>query len=286
MKLRLALAAAAATLVFATTAPLSADSARHQLTITNAVPDVTGSALYVSGANFGSGAPWVTLNGMPVTVLASTPNQISVELPAAVVATPGSYLLTVARSDRSRHRDDEGGRVASFVVTIGATGPQGPQGPQGDPGPQGPQGDIGPQGPQGDTGAQGPQGLKGDKGDTGAQGPQGLKGDKGDTGAQGLPGITGPQGPSGVSGYQIVTETYANPTVAAYSFSPVLGASCPAGKVVLGGGSAIYGASSQWLLTSSRPSGSSGWGVVFYNNTGSAYAASSLNVFAVCASMQ
>jgi len=77
----------------------------------------------------------------------------------------------------------------------------------------------GPAGPQGATGPQGAQGLVGAQGAVGAQGP------RGDTGP------AGPQGPQGsaLAGYQIVTATEPPPI-------NVVNATCPVGKVIIGGG--------------------------------------------------
>lgn len=73
---------------------------------------------------------------------------------------------------------------------------------------------------QGPAGAQGPSGPAGPAGATGAQGPQGPQ------------GPAGPAGADGVSGYQVVTTQAANST----ADWQVQTASCPAGKVVVGGG--------------------------------------------------
>lgn len=133
----------------------------------------------------------------------------------------------------------------------GPTGPQGPQGDKGEPGVQGPQGErgfpgpigtpgapgsVGPQGPQGDKGepgVQGPQGERGFPGPVGTPGAPGPKGDPGETGAKGDPG---PMGPPGISGYEIVHSVSPSDS----STTKVAGATCPAGKAVLGGGALIF----------------------------------------------
>ncbi len=71
---------------------------------------------------------------------------------------------------RDRDRGDHGDPLPcaiSFIVTVGAQGPEGPAGPTGPTGPQGLPGAPGLVGPQGATGPQGP---------TGAQGPSGVSG--------------------------------------------------------------------------------------------------------------
>lgn len=101
----------------------------------------------------------------------------------------------------------------------------------------------GPQGIQGIQGDQGIQGIQGDQGVQGIQGDQGMQGPKGDTGQ------------SGINGYQVVTVTNSRPMAIT-----AMTATCPAGKVVVGGvyalqeGDTILGLSpttnglSTWLL--------------------------------------
>lgn len=103
-----------------------------------------------------------------------------------------------------------------------------------------------PAGRDGAVGAKGATGAKGDRGTTGPQGLQGgrgpagtpgLKGDKGDDGAPGADGAPGSDGAPGVSGLE-----RASTTSALSSNSPkTITASCPAGKKVLGFGSAFTG---------------------------------------------
>ncbi len=98
----------------------------------------------------------------------------------------------------------------------------------------------------------------------GPQGPigaQGLKGDTGEQGPQGEPGAIGPQGPSGFSGYQVVTNTYTHTTL--YANEPLAlapHASCPDGKVVIGGG-----ASTDWCRGSLTSNGPRVWKGTAYN---------------------
>jgi hypothetical protein len=115
----------------------------------------------------------------------------------------------------------------------------GVQGPQGIQGPKGDKGDDGTDGTDGTDGAPGAAclptnpacvGPKGDKGDPGTNGTNGTNGAPGATGAT---GPQGPQGPAGgVSGYQIVTSTFSVNFLQTNDGT----ASCPAGKVVVGGG--------------------------------------------------
>ncbi len=138
----------------------------------------------------------------------------------------------------------------------GDTGDQGLPGTQGDtgaPGETGAPGTNGADGAKGDTGDQGLQGIQGETGATGDQGIQGIQGipgetgPKGDTGEQGVQGIQGEAGPkgdtgdpgtngidgSGLTGYEVVTSAPISTTNAL----PVTRvATCPSGKVAVGGG--------------------------------------------------
>jgi hypothetical protein len=104
-------------------------------------------------------------------------------------------------------------------------GPAGPQGPPGEPGPTGPQGLQGPQGPAGPMGPSGPQGPRGET------------------------GPVGPQGSAGVSGRQTVAATSSGYTAPG---EKRVSASCPDGKLVIGGGGQIEG-QGPVALTVSRP---------------------------------
>jgi hypothetical protein len=98
----------------------------QQLVIHSAVPDFNGGTLFISGENFGT-SPQIELNAIPVVVRSASPQLLLVDVPASVLAQPGSYLLDVRRGKRESERD-------VFNFTIGAVGPKG------DAGPQGPQG--------------------------------------------------------------------------------------------------------------------------------------------------
>jgi len=117
--------------------------------------------LLISGWNFGSLPPFVTLGGMQLQLLAISDTQILAVLPGVVVVTPGSYLLTVLRP-QSKFASNSGGPgstgFATFDVTIGAVGPSGDRGPQGEQGLQGEPGNPGAQGEVGPAGATGDQG--------------------------------------------------------------------------------------------------------------------------------
>jgi len=105
---------------------------------------------------------------------------------------------------------------AQTVYATGSRGPEGPTGPRGLPGPTGPQGPIGP------AGAAGAKGLAGPPGPAGPTGP------------------AGPKGASGVTSSSVVQGTavssVADPTAGTITSAT---ASCPAGRVLLGGGGQV-----------------------------------------------
>ena len=145
-----------------------ADDDHHpRTTIVSAAVSADQSTLFVAGTGFGS-APVVTLDGMPVGGVSvnATGTALTALMPTL---TPGSYLLVVKEHAKRHDDDDDGARVASFALTVGAVGPEGPTGPQGIQGAQGlqgPQGIPGPAGPQGAVGPQGPAGPAGSGGGT------------------------------------------------------------------------------------------------------------------------
>jgi Collagen triple helix repeat (20 copies) len=166
----------------------------------------------------------------------------------------------------------------------GATGPQGDQGlagPPGNPGPPGAAGADGAPGPQGEPGAQGERGLQGERGPAGLMGepgPAGPTGERGPIGATGPQGPAGPQGaPGGISGYQVVSETL--------TFVPgttgTAGAACPSGKVVVGGGYALFNNYSVWQIHGSKPEPPY-WSVSFFY-PGTAGGDGQIRIYAICA---
>jgi len=184
----------------------------NQVRVDSAVPSLVSQVVTISGANFGSQPPSVTLNDGPLALLSSSPTQIVAALPASVIATPGTYQLVVRKGNSNSqnsanvatldvaigHSGAEGSTGAQG--TVGPVGHQGETGPQGEVGPAGPQGPIGSIGPQGAIGPGGPQGPIGLTGAPGAIGPAGPQGPIGLTGAPGAIGPAGPQGPIGLTG--------------------------------------------------------------------------------------
>ena len=199
---------------------------------------------------------------------------------ASIPSLNGTFSACVMKNNGSvRLIDKDAGAVCTNkenAVSWNATGPAGPAGPAGDTGETGdtgPAGATGPAGPKGDIGPQGLQGLQGELGLTGATGPAGPKGDTGDVGPQGLKGDTGdtgpigpigPQGPEGgLTGYQVISA--ASPGTSSFSIT------CPAGKVVIGGGadaaaqtlqlSAPSPDGTKWLARTQTPGGITVWAI-------------------------
>ena len=147
----------------------------HQVAIGAAVPDPVNNQIVITGANFGSTPAFVTVNGVPLTVVSWSASEIVVLFPVTTVP-PGSYRLTVAVGSPSRNFD-------TFTVAIGGGGLKGDKGDPGVPG------------PPGEKGAQGDRGLQG----SGVQGPR-------PQGIQGVPGIAGQQGIQGVQGSPAISR--------------------------------------------------------------------------------
>jgi len=175
-----------------------------QLTIEGAEPNFDDNTLLITCLNLGNPMnaevmlfmPAVGQQSLPILDVDADAGQLLVEIPAELAEFPGSYLLTVHRTDRGVSSD-------KFVVTLGEVGPAGPAGPQGEPGPMGPQGEPGPMGPRGLTGPAGPagpQGIPGPVGPQGERGPIGFTGPQGPEGPRGPEGPQGPQGPEGPQG--------------------------------------------------------------------------------------
>ena len=123
-----------------------------------------------------------------------------------------------------------------------------------------------------------PAGATGQQGPAGPQGPQGEQGDP------------------GVSGLQIVSVTSSTSSVSPKAVE----ASCPPGKVIIGGGAELHGptifggtADGSVALVSSRPATSTTWEaiareIVYPNNTASPPSTGqtwSLTSYAICATV-
>jgi hypothetical protein len=100
-----------------------------------------------------------------------------------------------------------------------------------------------------------PAGAQGPAGPAGATGPQGLQG------PQGPQGPVGPQGPAGFNGVQIVVSApVAIPTTD--GASAIAAATCPAGKVVVGGGIDQQIEDQKIYVMESAPLDSATWRVI------------------------
>lgn len=124
------------------------------VTIQRAHMDTPTRTLTIVGANFGTTAPTVVLDGYVLPLTFFGPTQIVATVPSTVATIAGNYGLSVTRRGTQSS-------TATFVVTVGAVGPAGPAGPAG---PQGVAGDAGPTGPAGATGPAGPAGPGGFQG--------------------------------------------------------------------------------------------------------------------------
>ena len=114
--------------------------------IGDVVVNPTATDITVTGVNFGTATPLVSIGNYPaqLAIMAHSATQVVAALPNGI--PPGSYLLSVTAPGK-------GGGTDEFWLTIGAAGPQGPAGQQGFAGPQGPQGPQGAQGPGGSVSA-------------------------------------------------------------------------------------------------------------------------------------
>jgi hypothetical protein len=76
----------------------------------------------------------VAIDGIRVTIISFSDQLLLVQVPASVIATPGTYLLRVWNS-----REDS----TIFAVAFGSVGPKGNKGDPGSPGTAGPPGPAG-----------------------------------------------------------------------------------------------------------------------------------------------
>ena len=109
------------------------------LVVLSAAVNRSAETLTLKGQNFGSTAPAVYCESMPMTVISASDTQLVVMFPAAM--PDGTYLVTVARGNG---KPDVGVfyATAQTIATVeghdgatGVTGSRGEMGPQGPPGP-------------------------------------------------------------------------------------------------------------------------------------------------------
>jgi hypothetical protein len=188
--------------------------------------------LDISGSNFGTLPPSVTIAGVSQVVAAgNTASFIRINNPNITTPLNGAYHVVVVNNSANGPID---GRTGDFYLQIGGEipGPAGPAGPSGPAGPAGPQGVAG---PAGSTGATGPAGAVGQTGPQGVAGPSGPQGVAGPMGLVGPQGPSGPAGPAGPSGTQTLFGTN---TSQARSSN---GATCTLGQLILSAGMAGQG---------------------------------------------
>ena len=133
----------------------AAPAASQPVSIQRATLDTPSRTLTVIGANFGTVAPTVVVDGFVLPLTFFGPTQIIATVPATVATIPGNYGLTVTRNGSPQ------ASTATFVVTVGAVGPAGATGAAGPPGVAGAMGPAGPAGAAGPIGAPGPGGFQG-----------------------------------------------------------------------------------------------------------------------------
>ena len=106
--------------------------ATPQLAIQAAYADLTANQLLITGQQFGE-RPAVVLDGIPLAVTFSDPQQIVATLPSGAADHPGTYRLIVSRGRGDTQYD-------VFAVTVGVAGPTGDKGDRAIPAPRGPRG--------------------------------------------------------------------------------------------------------------------------------------------------
>lgn len=87
----------------------------NPLVVTNAMPDVNGQSVTITGVNFGS-SPFVTLDLVPLTLQSATDSEIVAAVPVSMMPA-GEYLLTVSRGPAPAD-------TGSFQLIIGAAKPK------------------------------------------------------------------------------------------------------------------------------------------------------------------
>ena len=102
-----------------------------------------------------------------------------------------------------------------------------------------------------------------------------MIGPPGPAGAVGAVGPAGPTGPAGASGYELVTVAGASNTNA----TKTTNAPCPAGKVAVGGGYLITGATAGLEVTYNATSAANNWRVTASRSTANAWG---LTVQVIC----
>jgi hypothetical protein len=125
--------------------------ARAAVSIGSVTPTAVPGQLLIQGSDFGSYPafpPIVVLDGYMLTLDQWGPSQILAEIPAPLMAVPGTYELSIT----NRAKNGSYVSTAVYEVALGAAGVPGPPGPAGPTGPAGPSGAAGPPGATGPAG--------------------------------------------------------------------------------------------------------------------------------------
>ena len=129
-----------ASLLFLICYPLLTAAAKTRApVIDSAVPNYTfiPPRLTIQGSHFGTTQPVITIADISATVVSYNNTTVVVVIPPLILATPGSYTLSLTRgSDRCVTE-------TTFDITLGAVGPPGPTGAPGTPGAPGAPGAAG-----------------------------------------------------------------------------------------------------------------------------------------------
>src|SRR2546423_5194782 len=157
-KITLVVAALALTLISIPAPTYAASSG--QVTVNRTTIDYALNKITIVGTNFGTSAPTVTLQGVPLTVQSYTSGTGTIVAMLPNALNPGSYLLAVTSSTGTPS-------TGIFDTTYGSTGATGATGATGSPGPTGATGATGSTGATGATGATGMNGMNGTNGTNG-----------------------------------------------------------------------------------------------------------------------
>jgi hypothetical protein len=212
----------------------------EEVVVTVGDPDTT---LEIKGWDFDFGSPLeVTLAGVPAAVSSADGVTIIATVPTSLFPA-GDYLLTVSTGEGQSQNDE-------YDLTIGAPGLDGQDGAPGLDGQDGAPGLDGQDGAPGLDGQDGAPGVNGAPGTDGEDGTScsATQNDGSATinctdgssaelfdGADGDTGPIGPRGaPGGLQGYEFVSS--GNVEILPGGLLATAEATCPVGKVALGGG--------------------------------------------------
>src|SRR5687768_5087668 len=111
--------------VLASASPVRAQAHNQTpaLVIYNTLPNLAAEQLTITGENFGTAPEAITLNGFPLPYSLYTDTVIVANLPADVLATPGTYRLMVVRPGSPGTVSRRTGVADVAIGGVGAAGP-------------------------------------------------------------------------------------------------------------------------------------------------------------------